>query len=142
MAKRFKKPPNNKDPFPLCHRQKKAIELSYSCFDCRIVNHSILRCTGSIKPDDDSPDYKIQIEYCPKSSPTVRILSPKIKMSSKTHVYRDGSLCLFYPPDEKWKDTDLISQKIIPWVAEWLLYYELFLITGKWEGPEAPHIPA
>ena len=141
MAKRYKKAPKHKDPFPLCYRQKKAIEHSYSCFVCRIVSHSVLRCIGFIKPDTHSPDYEVQIEYRPKSSPTVRILSPKIEMSSNIHVYRDGSLCLYYPPDEKWKETDLISKKIIPWVAEWLLYYEMFLLTGKWEGPEAPHLP-
>lgn len=29
---------------------------------------------------------------------------------------------------------DLISDTIIPWVADWLLYYELWLATGEWLG--------
>jgi len=62
-------------------------------------------------------------------------------MTSRTHVYKNGVLCLYYPPDDGLKNTDLISKKIIPWVAEWLLYYEIFLLTGKWKGPEAPHLP-
>jgi hypothetical protein len=36
---------------------------------------------------------------------------------------------------------DNLHQKIIPWIAEWLVYYELYLICGKWLGPEAPHGP-
>jgi len=34
---------------------------------------------------------------------------------------------------------DNIHEKIIPWIAEWLVFYELYRICGKWLGPEAPH---
>jgi hypothetical protein len=30
---------------------------------------------------------------------------------------------------------------IIPWVHEWILYYEIYLITGIWEHPEVKHGP-
>lgn len=35
--------------------------------------------------------------------------------------------------------SDNLHDKIIPWTAEWLVYYELFKLDGKWLGPEAPH---
>jgi hypothetical protein len=45
----------------------------------------------------------------------------------------------YWPDEDRWKSSDDIHKKIIPWLAEWLVFYELFLITGKWLGPEAPH---
>jgi hypothetical protein len=36
-------------------------------------------------------------------------------------------------------EKDFIHEKIIPWTAEWLVYYEIFKRTGQWIGPEAPH---
>lgn len=123
----------------MCLRQKKNIKRRYECFTSRVINRSKLRCYGAIRPNEGSPLYKVQIDYIPGYTPTVKVLSPDVKMTSKTHVYRGGDLCLFYPKDDPWKEAYLISEKIIPWTSEWLLYYELFLISGKWEGPEAPH---
>jgi len=139
MATRFNSAPRNKDPYPMCFRQKRSIEEKFDCFVCRIISHGKLRCYGAIRPDEDSPCYKVQIDYVPGRDPTVEVLSPKIIMNSKTHVYRDGHLCLYFPRDGRWKESDLISEKLIPWTSEWLVYYELFLISGEWEGPEAPH---
>lgn len=33
----------------------------------------------------------------------------------------------------------MIAETIVPWTALWLLYYELWLETDEWLGPEAPH---
>jgi hypothetical protein len=54
-------------------------------------------------------------------------------------MYSSGDLCLYDFREQPWMATDNLHEKIIPWVAEWLVYYELFLLTGKWLGPEAPH---
>jgi hypothetical protein len=48
-------------------------------------------------------------------------------------------LCLFDPRERSWSNRDNLHETIIPWTAEWLVYYELFLISGVWHGPEAPH---
>jgi hypothetical protein len=32
-----------------------------------------------------------------------------------------------------------IHETIIPWTAEWLVFYELWKISGKWMGPAALH---
>ncbi len=32
-----------------------------------------------------------------------------------------------------------IDDTIIPWTAEWLVFYELWKDTGTWQGAEAPH---
>ena len=32
-----------------------------------------------------------------------------------------------------------VHETIVPWTAEWIVFYELWKITGEWLGPEAPH---
>lgn len=41
-------------------------------------------------------------------------------------------LCLFYK--EEWNATMNIADTIIPWTCEWLYFYEIWVITGKWYG--------
>lgn len=54
-------------------------------------------------------------------------------------MYQDGHLCLYYPMDMVWSSTTSIAEFTIPWTNEWILYYELYKISGVWEGPAAPH---
>ena len=28
----------------------------------------------------------------------------------------------------------LLADTIVPWAAEWLMHYELWLVTGEWTG--------
>ncbi len=56
-------------------------------------------------------------------------------------MYLNGSLCLFDPRVSPWKGSYNLHETIIPWTAEWLVFYELYKIHGKWLGPEAPHDP-
>lgn len=54
-------------------------------------------------------------------------------------MYNDHSLCLHYPPDMKWNERLKIYEYTIPWISEWIIYYEIFLLNGGvWEGRESP----
>lgn len=121
--------------------QKVRIEKLYDCFTVSILGMTSyeLVCRGELQPIDAVNKYKVEIRMRPNRKPVVRITSPKIIPSSKIHTYSDGSLCLYYPADMVWKSTTLIADYTIPWIVEWILYYEIFQITGKWEGNEAPH---
>lgn len=118
--------------------QKMLIERNFPCFDCSFDRRK-LRCLGEITPAEGCDHYRIRIDYTPGGIPKVRILKPHIEPKEAIHMYKDGRLCLYYPPDTPWQNNDNIHQKIIPWTAEWLVYYELFLLHGKWLGPEIPH---
>ena len=50
------------------------------------------------------------------------------------HVYRDHSLCLFYPRYQEWDYKASWAETIIPWTSLWLYYYEIWLQTGEWLG--------
>ena len=121
--------------FALMHKQE--IEKKFSFLKCRIENDTLI-CRGEFKPDNCKP-YNIKIEFRAGTFPQVYILNPIIKPNADIHIYREGSLCLFYPGDLKWKDSTSIAEHTIPWIFEWILFYELYLLTGVWEGEFVPH---
>ena len=98
-------------------------------------------CTGQFWPHEECDRYEVEIIYKLGSPPKVFILSPEIRYSPKIHMYSDKSLCLYYPRDMPWTNQMVIADIIIPWIGEWIVFYELYKITGRWEGPEAPHSP-
>jgi hypothetical protein len=118
--------------------QKQLIERHFPCFHCRLSRQHLV-CEGSIIPSEGCTTYTVSISYKQDGVPTVRIKEPTITPSARIHMYKDGTLCLYQPNDDPWKTSDDIHEKIIPWVAEWLVFYELFLMCGKWLGPEAEH---
>ncbi|MEI2695971.1 MAG: phospholipase D family protein [Saprospiraceae bacterium] len=116
--------------------QKREIEEKFSFLKCRIENDTLI-CRGEFKPDANA--YDVRIEFRAGCFPQVYVINPSIKPNANIHIYREGSLCLFYPGDLKWKDTTSIAEYTIPWIYEWILFYELYLLTGIWEGEYVPH---
>jgi hypothetical protein len=138
MAKRFHPPANKAKQYAHFVMQKLRVEKHFPSFCCRL-NSGVLECNGDIRPTDESTSYAIRIRYKLWSVPEVHVVRPTITPNSKIHMYADGRLCLYHPPTQPWKGSDNLHQTIIPWTAEWLVYYELFLSEGKWLGPEIPH---
>lgn len=117
--------------------QKKEIEKKFSFLKCRIENDTLL-CRGIFQPEGCGK-YEIKIEFRAGTFPQVYILNPTVKPNADIHIYKEGSLCLFYPADMQWKETTSIAEHTIPWIFEWIIYYELYLLTGVWEGEYEPH---
>jgi hypothetical protein len=97
---------------------------------------------GTLTPTPLSDTYTMQITYRPgEPAPEVRILSPEIHApegGTLPHVYPGELLCLCYP--HEWNDGKMISRTIVPWAAEWLLHYEIWVATDTWRG--GGHEPA
>ena len=119
--------------------EKKLIEKHYECMRCTVSRDGLLKAKGCITPTDISETYEFIIEYLPYHKPVVNIERPRIEYSNDIHIYSDGSLCLYYLGDMRWDKALHIHNTIIPWTAEWILFYELYKITGKWEHPYVPH---
>lgn len=117
--------------------QKQAIEKKFAFLRCRIHADTLV-CTGNIQPPN-CPDYRVRIEFRAGYSPQVFILNHDIEPEPDIHMYSNRSLCLYYPGDQRWKDNTSIAEHTIPWVYEWILYYELYKLTGNWEGDYVPH---
>jgi hypothetical protein len=99
-----------------------------------LKTHS-LRWTGRLQPFELSRAYTIQIDYSQQRYPAVRVLAPELKATEAgflPHTYDDGTLCLH--DVGQWNGGMLIVDTIVPWAAEWLLHYEIWLATGEWFG--------
>lgn len=110
---------------------------------------------GSLKPN--STKYTVGIRYnAPlaihildpyRFQPRVTVLDPLLQRHPKTgaripHVYTNNLshdhpyLCLFDPDAQEWSPFSLIATTTVPWTSLHLHYYEGWLLTGKWLGPE------
>lgn len=119
--------------------QKKLVEENYDFLKCTIINN-VLVCIGWISCDSLGIKYKIKVEYVAGHEPKSTILFPVIEPSKEIHMYRDHSICLHYPPDMKWTEKTRVYLHTIPWICEWIVYYELYKINGnKWLGRESPN---
>lgn len=91
---------------------------------------------GTLQPRPFSQKYRVAVYYKLSSFPTVRVICPAL-VPKAPHLWKDGTLCLYYPQEKQWRRDMLIATTIIPWTALWLYYYELWLDTGKWLGPSS-----
>ena len=99
------------------------------------IKNSQLYWKSHIIPTQLSLKYQICLKYKLKQRPKVRVLEPTLKLPEKIsviHIYPDGTLCLYYK--RGWNGEMIIAETIVPWISEWLLYYELWLSTGQWYG--------
>jgi hypothetical protein len=93
---------------------------------------------GRIKPLERSIIFEVKIMYRNELPPKVFLVDPMPVKGTK-HLYKDGSLCLYYPPDWEWSMHKSLAMTIVPWTYVWLYFYEIWLETGVWYGEEAPH---
>ncbi len=90
--------------------------------------------TGKLQPTPVSPVYIVRLRYDGRY-PRVHVLEPKLDpghQSRLPHVYSGNELCLYTPGE--WKRSVPLATTVIPWIAEWLLHYELWLATDRWSG--------
>lgn len=106
------------------------------------VKRNKLVWIGEVKPTPMSETYTLKIEYMFGERPRVVVLKPKlIKRPNERlpHVYTGNELCLYRSKYNEWNSLMFISATILPWSILWLLYYEIWLVTGYWSGSKAEH---
>ncbi len=139
---RFKIPGQNLSTRLILIREKKFIQHHYDFLSCSIKKNYLV-CKGNFKPTEYSTDYKFKITYNGISSPDIHVIEPQIEYSDDIHMYPKGkSLCLYHPQKDQleWDARKHnLYETIIPWTLEWFVYYELYLINGRWEHPYVPH---
>lgn len=103
------------------------------------VEKGKLICLGYVQPSDYSPIFHYRVEWDPGSSPKVFPINPSIDYDDDIHMYAEGCLCLYYPKDFIYDSKSHIYDTIIPWTHEWFLFYELYMIKGRWLHPYVEH---
>jgi hypothetical protein len=94
-----------------------------------------LDCVMPIQPSPASQTYTVCLRYQNRRRPQITVIDPQLIRSDAQdlpHVYPGDELCLYYPGE--WRHDMLLATTILPWTAEWLMHYELWLITGRWTG--------
>ncbi|MFC5606088.1 hypothetical protein [Variovorax soli] len=88
----------------------------------------LYQCLLKVKPDCQQPDV-IVLE------PDLQVLAGGRKIPH-TYAYegKGTRLCLWWPRGRDWIPTMKMADTFIPWTAEWLYYFELWLTTGEWSG--------
>ncbi|MGA3008509.1 MAG: hypothetical protein ABSE59_11530 [Opitutaceae bacterium] len=111
-----------------------------------------LRWYQSIRPHVLCGTYDVELRYVESHFPAVLVKSPDIQALAGDrvlpHTYEnvDGlpSLCLWSKKD--WNPSRPVASTLIPWTAEWLWFFEHWLVSGEWLGggthPTKPCPPA
>lgn len=127
------------------HKGKRYLSISQQAFAIRsLLPNAKVTLAGGTKlvmiaenqPTTMSRTYTIKVKYQLGVSPDVLVLSPQLQLHNGAvalpHTFPGDKLCLHLPGE--WNAHMYIAHTIIPWTSEWLLYYELWLVTGNWEG--------
>ena len=92
---------------------------------------------GTLQPSDGSPEYRVEVRLPGRGRPRLFARRPAL-VEGVEHVYADGSLCLYHPDDPTWDRGRPLSE-VVALAAAWLWFYEDWLLTGTWLGPEVRH---
>jgi hypothetical protein len=88
-----------------------------------------------LQPTPLSTTYTVRVTSNGRGRPGVVVLDPALEDPRATglpHVFPGDELCLYRDEFDVWRDS--IAVKMVPWISEWLYYYELWLTTGEWLG--------
>lgn len=105
------------------------------------IHRSTLTWKGSIRPSPLSRFYRVTITYKVGKRPLVTVSGEELQGLDRPdfpHRFsidrknRSVNVCLHLP--HEFDSSQLISECIIPWAAEWLYFYEMWLATGAWYG--------
>lgn len=103
------------------------------------LSHGRLKAQGTVQPGELSRVYEVEIEYQVEKRPRIWVRKPSLDdidgaEEPRPHTFPDGSLCLYHGRQGDWSPADPIVDYIVPWISEWLMYYEIWVATGVWEG--------
>ena len=99
------------------------------------IRYNCLIWQADLTPSALSNTYTVRMKYKLKKRPDVSVVEPTLIVpdgETLPHTYTSERLCLYYPGIGEWRGDMLLAKTIVPWISEWLLNYEIWLITGKW----------
>jgi hypothetical protein len=111
----------------------------YPQFKPKIKGDNNIEFIGELKVKEELPAYTVSITYRGNNSPLVKILKPEL-VEKPPHFYHNSkTLCLYHPTNFFWSSEKLICNEILGWTIGWIYFYEVWLQTKTWYGPEVSH---
>src|SRR5690606_8887075 len=83
--------------------------------------------------------YEVLLSYSPfyeNRYDRIYINDKTIKYNDDIHVYKDLSLCLYHPIIDQALLQKIPFFKMVPWISEWITFYEQWKKYGVWFGKE------
>jgi hypothetical protein len=119
--------------------QVQAMKARYPSFKAKRKSDGSIVFTGQLQVKPELPVYTVQVVYNGNAMPFVYILDP-LPVVGAPHIYSNTkSLCLYHKDNYRWHKEKLIATDIMGWTAGWIYFYEYWLQSGDWIGPEVPH---
>lgn len=134
------------------------IRQHFPCYEVEVIesgSSTLLVASAEITPSEGCDTYyvRMQLELAwdntfrsisrKQSRPQVFIARPSIPPDPRYFMLPDGSLGLCHPDKMPGLHERHLYEWVIPWTAEWLVYYELWKLDGVWHGPvENPNVEA
>jgi len=117
---------------------EQAARIQLICSDFKYtIRRGELVGKGSMQPAPYCRTYVFQLSYRIGKPPKITMINPQLRcrddQDNIPHTYGPDEPCVFRPGVD-WSQKDLIATTIIPWLAAWLFYYELWHATGEWFG--------
>lgn len=113
-------------------------------FACR-VKHGEVRCVGLLQPTAYSQCYQVEIILRAGSRPSAQVISPKLEPRGPDepipHTWAPNEPCFYFPAGRDWTPSMALAYSVVPWLGLWLVHYEGWRVTGKWEGGGVKHGP-
>ena len=125
------------------------LKSKYECLDSKLGIGKLI-WKQRVRPSELSRTYDITVKYNGKI-PDVYLYNQGIMTKGDEYIphcfrrhYKNKEdeyvkLCLYYPRYNEWSNDMFLSETVIPWTIDWLYYYELWRITGKWLGGGIEH---
>jgi hypothetical protein len=114
------------------------MQVKYPQLTASVDRQRSVTWTGPWRPTELSNEYTVRISYRQGFRPKIAVLHPHLELAPGNeklpHVYADGQndICVHRP--EEWNKGMSIALTIMPRISQWLYFYEVWVITGKWLG--------
>lgn len=122
--------------------EKLLIEKHFEWIDL-IINTETKSLIGKGTLNVEGKNYEILLSYSPFNQhryDRIYINDSSIKFNNYIHLYADKTLCLYHPIFDKPTLNTIPLYKMIPWITEWIIFYEQWKKFGIWLGDEIKHI--
>ena len=129
-------------PMSLAQRHAELKALKWPESNLYLIAGRDLRYVFSIAPNVLSRVYRCMLRLRVSGSPEAFVLEPNLEELAPgrqlPHVYphdgRGTKLCLWLPRAAEWSSQLTMQESYLSWTAEWLDYFEEWLVTDEWAG--------
>lgn len=107
-----------------------------------ILDSKNKRLIGSGEVKVDQKKISVILSYSPFNLfryDQIYITDQDIEYHRDIHLYPDNSLCLYHPKIDQPLIQRIPLVKMIPWITEWIVFYEQWKKYGVWLGREIKH---